>query len=75
MDTVLWLLLRGVWKAFARVLGRLILRLALRLLLLSVIVAVVAAIVFRLLPVRLRERIASLPSALFLRMRRRMPEG
>lgn len=75
MDTVLRLLFRGVWKAFAPLLRRLLLRVALRLMLLSVLAAVAATIGFRLLPAGLRKRIASLPSALPRRMMQHMPEG
>lgn len=75
VDALLRLLLRGVRKAFVALLLRVLRRLALRLLLLSALTAVVAAIGFRLLPVRLRELLASLPSALSWRMMQRMPKG
>ncbi len=75
MDALLRLLLRGVRKALVALLLRGLRRLALRLLLLFALAAVVAAIGFRLLPVRLRERMASLPSALSRRMMQRMPRG
>lgn len=72
---MLTFVLEGLSRALAPLLGRLLLRLALRMLLLFAFVAVVGAIGFRLSPARLRERIASVPAALSLRMRQRLPEG